>query len=738
MAAASRSGRRVATNQYGVGSAGPDHGLAPRPAPSRGSGGSPPGRTPVPRTRPCLVGVEDLRPVRAARPGCAPGPRPGRRLHLHRGRRRHAAGRTSSRPGTSTGDQARRPGRGRRRTTTPSSERAEPHDRPQRDRARSAARRRSARARHRASLARGLSVPSRARTTVRTMPIPTRRPPLRRPRCRAGRRPVRRQPDAGQRARPDGVRRVAAGHVRRTPSRPANGARTPGSSGCAGLDDADLSDDERIDRDLALMVLRGPGADARLGRLAAQPRPLRRHRAQLGVFVLLIHRLRPEPELAQAVAARLRGTPGAAASRASTTSTRRWPTRRCCAAALGQIAGRRGLRPVGRRRVRPTRPRPRWCARPARRPRRRTSASASTSRSLVEKASGDWAIGEARYDALLREAEGLGYGTRELRDEGPGGLRRARRGHDATGPGAARHTTTVSPWSRSFNEDHPETPEEMLALYREATDAARAFCVEHDLVTMPEGEHCEVVPSAPFSRAMLAVAHYMQPPPFAPRRHDHAVSATSSCPTRRTARPRSRSLRGWRPTTSTALWSIAVHEAYPGHHWHFAWLSLANAGTAAGARPLRFVFGSTYFVEGWGLYTEDLLREQGFFRDPGAGAVPARLPAVPGRPDHRRHLAAPRRDDDRGGHRLHVDQDLAVPRDRRRPRCCATARGRRRRRPTSPARWRSPGCAQRWLAEARGSLRDFHDLAAWFGPAADRRSSSARCSADRAAAPGRR
>ena len=32
------------------------------------------------------------------------------------------------------------------------------------------------------------------------------------------------------------------------------------------------------------------------------------------------------------------------------------------------------------------------------------------------------------------------------------------------------------------------------------------FCVEHDLVTMPEGEHCEVVPSAPFSRAMLAVA----------------------------------------------------------------------------------------------------------------------------------------------------------------------------------------------------------------------------------------
>ena len=28
------------------------------------------------------------------------------------------------------------------------------------------------------------------------------------------------------------------------------------------------------------------------------------------------------------------------------------------------------------------------------------------------------------------------------------------------------------------------------------------------------------------------------------------------------------------------------------------------------------MLGSTYFVEGWGLYTEDLLREQGFFRTP--------------------------------------------------------------------------------------------------------------------------
>jgi hypothetical protein len=37
---------------------------------------------------------------------------------------------------------------------------------------------------------------------------------------------------------------------------------------------------------------------------------------------------------------------------------------------------------------------------------------------LAETAHGEWAIGEGRYDALLRNAEGLSYGTRELRGRG--------------------------------------------------------------------------------------------------------------------------------------------------------------------------------------------------------------------------------------------------------------------------------------------------------------------------------
>ena len=52
-----------------------------------------------------------------------------------------------------------------------------------------------------------------------------------------------------------------------------------------------------------------------------------------------------------------------------------------------------------------------------------------------------------------------------------------------------------------------------------------------------------------------------------------------------------------------------MHEAYPGHHWHLVMAKLNPS-------PVRRVFGTPYFNEGWGLYAERVMREQGFFTDP--------------------------------------------------------------------------------------------------------------------------
>lgn len=476
----------------------------------------------------------------------------------------------------------------------------------------------------------------------------------------------------------------------------------------SALTDGELTEDERIDRDLVLMVLRGRAVQRDWLDWRRSP-DLYAGAALSGVFILLQNRLRPEAQLAQAVAARLRATPGLLEQgTANLDPGLAHPA--LLRRAMGQIgAGTAYARSVSAE----------FTDEGARALVAEAGEAAAAAfeqfgadvESLVDKSTGDWAIGEARYDALLREAEGLGYGTRELRDKGQAAYDELAADMRARTQ-ALRGTDDFFSVLRSFNDDHPETPEEMLALYQEATAAARAFCVERDLVTMPAGERCVVAPSAPFTRSMLAVAHYMQPPPFAPAGQDGGrpghffvpYPPDGATPEQVAARLATNNRHG--------AWSIAVHEAYPGHHWHFAWLA-ANAARG-GARPLRFVFGSTYFVEGWGLYTEDLLREQGFFRTPEQELAQR---------DYRLFRAA----------RIIVDTSLhlgemsiedavdfmstksSLSRETAQAevlRYCAW--------PTQASSYLTGALEidrmrARWLAESRGTLRDFHDRAAGSG-----------------------
>jgi uncharacterized protein (DUF885 family) len=217
-------------------------------------------------------------------------------------------------------------------------------------------------------------------------------------------------------------------------------------------------------------------------------------------------------------------------------------------------------------------------------------------------ATGEWALGEERYSALLLEKELLGFDARELRERG-------RAAYDelaAELTRCARDLRGTDDWKSvldELNEDHPRTPEAMRVGYEEWTQKAREYLREKSLVSFPEGEECAVVPSPPFQRPVLAVASYMSPPPFSDKMLGHFFvpfppdGASEDEIQKRLA---SNSYPGI-PTT-------AVHEAYPGHHWHLV-MSKANPSR------LRQAFRTPYFSEGWALYAERMMREQGFFTD---------------------------------------------------------------------------------------------------------------------------
>jgi uncharacterized protein (DUF885 family) len=220
-----------------------------------------------------------------------------------------------------------------------------------------------------------------------------------------------------------------------------------------------------------------------------------------------------------------------------------------------------------------------------------------------DKASGDYAVGEALYTALLKEKELLPYDARALRERG-------REQYDLLAAELrrlSREIASTDDWVgllEKLNQVHAATPDGMRAEYAEWTEKARSFLRDTGLVTLPPGERCTVEPSPPFQRPILAVASYNRPPAFSDSLAGHFFVPYPPDNT-----PDAEIQKRLEGNCSAGIPTTAVHEAYPGHHWH---LVMAHFN----ASKLRQVFSTSYFSEGWALYAERVMREQGFFTDP--------------------------------------------------------------------------------------------------------------------------
>jgi uncharacterized protein (DUF885 family) len=389
----------------------------------------------------------------------------------------------------------------------------------------------------------------------------------------------------------------AAGYARRA------AADDESASAFAALADDDLSEDERIDRDLVLSHLRGRA-------IMREWEAWRRHPdaylnpGLMGVFSLFLRRLHPEPELAAAAVARMEAVPEMLDhGRANLQAELVHPL--MAERAIGQCrAAIRYTRELVATEVSDDTLRARVADAGA------VAADAYESYlgfldDLRSRASGDFALGEDRYSALLREKELLGFDARTLRARGQGVYDELADEMAAL----ARDLRGTDDWRAvldELSEDRPQTPDDMRAGYERCTDAARQFLVDNELVTLPAGEACEVVPSPPFQRPVLAVASYFSPPAFRP-----GLVGRFNVPYPPDGTPDDDVAKRLADNSYPAMWTTTVHEAYPGHHWHYA--RLQSVG-----RPIRKVLTTPYYSEGWALYAERMMREQGFFTDKGA------------------------------------------------------------------------------------------------------------------------
>jgi len=231
---------------------------------------------------------------------------------------------------------------------------------------------------------------------------------------------------------------------------------------------------------------------------------------------------------------------------------------------------------------------------------------------LLPAAKGDFRLGAALYDAKLRFALNSPLSRQEIRTRAESELTRTR---------AAMYDIARGVLQTQQNQTLPAepTPDEQQAgivaalevayaqqpardrvfeTARHAFDETSAFVRSHDLVTLYD-DPIEIIPMPEFQRG-VALAYCDPPGPL--DQGQKTFYAISPIPGDWTDAQVKSFLREY---NTRSIDNLTIHEAMPGHY-----VQLMHANRYHS--PLRAVLASGAFIEGWAVYTERMMIEEGF------------------------------------------------------------------------------------------------------------------------------
>ena len=217
-------------------------------------------------------------------------------------------------------------------------------------------------------------------------------------------------------------------------------------------------------------------------------------------------------------------------------------------------------------------------------------------RDLLSRSNGVYAVGAEHYNLLLKHKHFLAHDAASLLASGENLFAATKQELEAL----AEELTPrggVEAAARKIQDDHP-TGDQILSVYQKAMEAARDFVRAKNLVSFPPKEQLHVVHTPEFRRHEIPFAAYLSPSPKDPDQVGYYyVTPVDDDDLLRE--------HNW-----VGLENTSVHESYPGHHLQF---SIANSIPAASTLP-RLMNESSVFYEGWALYCEQLMQEQGFLK----------------------------------------------------------------------------------------------------------------------------
>jgi uncharacterized protein (DUF885 family) len=127
------------------------------------------------------------------------------------------------------------------------------------------------------------------------------------------------------------------------------------------------------------------------------------------------------------------------------------------------------------------------------------------------------------------------------------------------------------------------------------------FLRRRDLVTVPGGEPVVVAPTPEFCR--WTFASMWTPGPFETRPSTAYYYVTDPDP----SWPVERQQDHLRDLNEPTLWSVSIHEVYPGHYLHFQHLRQVESKARR-----SLMLASVATIEGWAHYCEQMMTDAGF------------------------------------------------------------------------------------------------------------------------------
>jgi len=210
----------------------------------------------------------------------------------------------------------------------------------------------------------------------------------------------------------------------------------------------------------------------------------------------------------------------------------------------------------------------------------------------------EWAIGRERFDEMVALRAFYGLDADAILELGWQRLSEEKAARTAVAREIDPNADEAAVVDR-IKGDQPASFEAALGAYRDAMLRARAYLIEHDLVTVPDDERIDVIETPHYLCNVVPFAAYFEPATFDPSPKGIYVVTPSV----------GGNPEAMREHNLASISNTSIHEAYPGHH-----LQLDTARRYPSLT--RVLTAAPEFEEGWGMYSELMMREQGFDAGP--------------------------------------------------------------------------------------------------------------------------